>query len=229
MSVNKYNIGDIVNGHLILNFISNDGRNKVMLFRCGLCGSEFEKNVYVISSGATKSCGCKYAEVIAKRTTHGQAKIGKLTDTYRAWRSIKGRCLNPKNQKYHRYGGRGVKIYEGWVNNYQAFYDYIGDRPSPDMTVGRIDNDGHYEPGNVRWETGDEQANNKSSNVLIEYKGKTKTLNQWCVELGLKYSVVYSRYVTYGKTAEEAFQKQDRRTVRVINRDSVTGRIIKNS
>ena len=74
---------------------------------------------------------------------------------------MKHRCLNPNGTDYHRYGGRGITICEEWIDNFQAFYDYIGDRPSSLHSVDRIDNSGNYEPGNIRWATPTQQANNK--------------------------------------------------------------------
>ncbi|MET8113722.1 hypothetical protein [Streptomyces prasinus] len=71
------------------------------------------------------------------------------------------RCENPNNHAYARYGGRGISVHPEWRANFGAFLRDVGRRPSPDLSLDRIDNDGNYEPGNVRWATAKQQANNR--------------------------------------------------------------------
>ena len=78
-----------------------------------------------------------------------------------AWNALKNRCFSPINKSFKNYGGRGITVYSGWVNDFDAFYTYIGPKPTPKHSIDRIDNDGNYEPGNVRWATQLQQANNK--------------------------------------------------------------------
>lgn len=78
------------------------------------------------------------------------------------WRSMIRRCTNPTAASYPRYGARGIKVCERWMN-FDAYYDDVGDPPSPGMSLDRIDNDGDYEPGNVRWATAKEQSANRAA------------------------------------------------------------------
>jgi hypothetical protein len=117
----------------------------------------------------------------------------KSSPEYKSWSGIHDRCLNSNDKHYHRYGGRGIKIADVWVNDFEAFRAYVGFRPAPGYTIDRIDNDGNYEPGNVRWATGKEQARNRSSNRLIEFNGSKMPLAQACEQAGISVKTVRKR------------------------------------
>lgn len=85
---------------------------------------------------------------------------------YRAWVNMKFRCLSPKCEFYDRYGGRGIRVYEPWLTDFEAFFEHVGPRPTPRHSLDRIDNAGHYEPGNVRWATYEEQNRNRRISKL---------------------------------------------------------------
>lgn len=123
--------------------------------------------------------------------THGESQS--KTVEYTVWAHIKARCSNPKNQRWHRYGGRGIKICDEWANSYPAFLAAVGRRPSPKHSIERIDNDGHYEPGNVRWATMKEQGRNMRRNLLITFNGRTQCLQDWANELGCNYQRIQYR------------------------------------
>lgn len=116
-------------------------------------------------SGRTKSCGCLAAEAgvrnapiaHAAATKHGQH----LTRLYRAWTSMKSRCLTPSAGNYSRYGAKGVRVCDEWQRSFEAFADHVGEPPTPKHTLDRKNPFGNYEPGNVRWATPKEQANNR--------------------------------------------------------------------
>lgn len=113
---------------------------------------------------------------------------------YYVWRTMKARCLNPNNPKWERYGARGIKVHEPWVNDFQAFYNYVGPRPSDEHSIDRIDNDGHYEPGNVRWATAQEQVDNRECTLKVELSdGRVVTPKEAMEELGLTRGAFYAR------------------------------------
>jgi hypothetical protein len=140
-----------------------------------------------------KSCGCGIGESNRRRTKHGAAVNGRKDLLYSVWQGIKARCTNPDAEHYHRYGGRGVTMHPPWVEDYALFREYMGKRPAG-ATVDRIDNNGNYEPGNVRWATRKEQANNRVTNVVLEWEGQTMTLKQWAEHRGQKYGLLASRW-----------------------------------
>ena len=81
---------------------------------------------------------------------------------YRAWVSMKARCSNyPNRQDYKDYYARGIRVCELWQKSFEAFLSHIGPKPSPRHSVDRINNDGNYEPGNVRWATSSQQVANQ--------------------------------------------------------------------
>lgn len=132
------------------------------------CGTEKAVAGHYLRRGVSASCGCLQRELVSKRCrTHGAKK----TTEWRAWCAIKQRCFNPKNHAFKDYGARGITMCAEWRDSFEAFLAHVGHKPSPELTIERIDNNRGYEPGNVRWATRTEQEHNKRSTRLIEYRG----------------------------------------------------------
>lgn len=113
-------------------------------------------------------------------TRHGESgKTGRRSSEYNTLACMIQRCQNPNHDSFPHYGGRGIKIFEGWncLSKYPAFLAYMGRKPTPKHTIERIDNNGDYEPGNVRWATKKEQVSNKSDTVLLTFMGETLCRN----------------------------------------------------
>ena len=154
------------------------------------CGKHTKSFGTDLRSGRTKSCGCHARELINKiLTKHGMEK----STEYKSWQGAKARCYNVKNKKYHRYGGRGIKVCERWRNSFVNFIFDMGKKPSVKHTLDRIDNDGNYCPENCKWSTGVEQSNNRSTNTFIKYNGEHLTLAQWGKKTGIPANVISSR------------------------------------
>jgi len=112
----------------------------------------------------TQSCGCLNIE----RSRIENLKHGLKDHTlYRKWYHIKTRCYNPKSDSYYRYGGRGIKVCEEWLNDFKAFYDWsISNGWQEGLEIDRIDNDGNYEPINCRYVTTTENNHNRNISKL---------------------------------------------------------------
>lgn len=110
------------------------------------------------------------------------------TPTYRTWKSMRQRCLFRTHVAYPRYGGRGITVCDRWREDYDAFYEDMGERP-PKTTIERVDNNLGYSPENCQWATPLEQGHNKRNNYSIE--GSTLTDIQRVT--GLSYSTLQYR------------------------------------
>lgn len=159
------------------------------------CGAMTVRQGQSLCAGAAQSCGClrkeRVAEANAKRLRRHGETVGGQSRTYRAWCAMVARCTNPKSDAYPWYGGRGVSVCERWLD-FELFMKDMGRAPDG-MSIERTNYDGNYEPGNCRWATKIEQANNTRANVFLEWNGRKLTVAQWCRELGLKPATVYRR------------------------------------
>ena len=88
---------------------------------------------------------------------------------YSTWHTMKNRCLNPNATNYKNYGGRGIQIADEWINNFEMFAYHMGDKPSPNHSLDRVDNDWGYYPENCRWASSSKQQQNSRS--IINAKG----------------------------------------------------------
>lgn len=145
--------------------------------------------------GAIKSCGClkKQQDRINLTANHSHKMSG--TRIYQEWQGMKGRCYNPNDPRFDRWGGRGIEVCEEWRNSFESFYEWaLANGYKENLTIDRIDNDGDYTPSNCRWATQQEQSRNRSSNINITIGNATKTLTEWCEIFELPYKTIVARY-----------------------------------
>ena len=162
-------------------------RKWICLCVCGNTKAVYTSN---LTQGLSVSCGCYLIDrIVSTKTTHGRNR----TPEHRAWCSMKGRCYDAKNKRYARYGGRGIRVCERWLNSFQAFFDDVGPKPSPKHQLDRINNDGHYELGNVRWATTTEQSRNRSNTIFLELDGQTLSLGEWAEKMSIAHSILANR------------------------------------
>lgn len=93
----------------------------------------------------------------------------RATPEYSIWSGMIQRCKNPDHVGYKNYGGRGIRVCDRWLYSFESFIEDVGERPGPEYSLDRIDNDGNYEPGNCRWADRKTQAANKRPRGLAIY------------------------------------------------------------
>lgn len=146
-----------------------ESRNGHSMWKCQCdCGKFKVVMGYKLINGNTKSCGCYKSEFVAnKNYKHGYGTTN--NKVYNTYHHIKQRCNNSNNKDYQNYGGRGIAMCDEWLNDFEVFYDYATNLPNYGeegfSSIDRINNDGNYEPGNIRWATSKMQNNNRHRKV----------------------------------------------------------------
>lgn len=169
----------------------------------------------------TKS-NAERVERLHRRVVLGDANAGELppprrqlahgrsfTPEYRAWQTMRLRCLNPSNRAYPAYGGRGIAVCDRWRDDFEAFLADVGPKPSPRHEIDRIDNNRGYEPGNCRWVTRSQNDRNRRSTLWVEYRGERRRLIDLCEQFGTWPDTVKFR-LKHGWTMEAAVETPTR-------------------
>lgn len=182
-----YDHGDRIGDLVFLEEVEQIKNDRFAVFRC-FCGKEFRVRIDHVRRGARTSCGCvgKLARIIKS----GQNPKHKHLSEYHAYFHAKDRCNNRKSASYPDYGGRGIKFR---FTSFQEFIDHIGPKPTPKHSIDRINNNGHYEIGNVRWATSEIQNRNTRHNVYLEFNGKRLTIKDWSAETTIHWETIRRR------------------------------------
>jgi hypothetical protein len=164
------------------------------------CGKTTIVGIGALRGGYIQSCGCLRLERLRqKELKHGD--VG--SKEYKAWCSMKARCLNANNVGYKNYGGRGITVCARWMDSYENFLADMGRAPSPKHSVGRIDNKANYEPWNCRWETRGQQMRNTRRNLIVTIFGHTGPLVEVSEKIGVSYQRMF-KLMKDGRSAQEA-------------------------
>lgn len=183
------NIGKTFGFLTVTSLEPSNGRHTMVGIRC-VCGIEKKVRFSHIGHG-TQSCGCKrVSSRVSKVKTHGHHLGGKTSKTKNAYNSMFSRCYREKNDSYERYHSRGIKVCDRWLfgeedkTGFVCFLNDMGDPPTKDHSLDRINNDLGYSPENCRWATWEQQHNNRENSRYIEYNGENLTITQWAKKLG---------------------------------------------
>lgn len=132
------------------------------------------------------------SDSIKRRQRATQHRLS-ASPTYAAWENMIQRCTNPNSASWLRYGGRGITVCARW-SDFRNFLADMGERPSSNHSLDRIDNDSGYHPENCKWATKAQQCNNKSNNIVVDLDGKLLTLKEASMATGISYSKLQRRY-----------------------------------
>lgn len=166
--------------------------------RCD-CGTERAVDGGSLRTGRSLGCiGCHPGR--GNRRTHGGCK----TRLYTIWTRMRGRCENPSDPAFPRYGGRGIGVCEAWADfaAFRAWAESAG--YGDDISIDRIDNDQGYAPGNCRWATPTEQNRNRRDNRRVNYRGESLLASELAERHGLPADVVKNRVWRYRWDVERA-------------------------
>lgn len=165
------------------------------------CGSKPKKiRQDGLKSGVVESCGCLQKE---RTTKHGMTE----SIHYDRWKNMIDRCVNEKCSAYENYGGRGIKVCDRWLS-LPNFIEDMSEGYFEGAEIDREDNDGNYEPGNVRWATRSENNDNRRSGRKLTFNGKTQSQRAWAKELGLKDQLIDDRISNLGWSVERALTEK---------------------
>jgi hypothetical protein len=120
---------------------------------------------------------------------------------FRSWQKAKNRCLNPRHDKFPRYGGRGIKMCQRWLDSFENFWEDMGLTWALGLELDRENNDGDYCKENCRWVTHIVNCNNRPQAKKLTYLGVTKTVTEWSLQFGMKRRLILER-ISYGWTPE---------------------------
>jgi hypothetical protein len=210
--VTEVEIGQVFGAWEILEKLDYKQKYKCICQACGVTTQNIR--VYDLIKGKTLMC---------KSCSQQKSQDIERPIEYHTWMAMTQRCYNPNSKDYKNYGARGITVCDLWRDSFEAFYMMVGQRPEPHYTIERIDTNGNYEPGNVRWATRDEQTRNQRSNVKLTLRGETKTVSEWALHPDCPVSqfTIYKR-LKRGWDDEKAVFTPSKKNVNGINTSNIS-------
>lgn len=158
------------------------------------CGNEHTVFTQNLKNGSVRSCGCQ-----SHPTKHGMTN----TRVYQTWAAMKSRCRSQSYHAHKHYAGKGVAVCNEWLQ-FEAFYEWaLKNGYKDDLTLDRVDNSKGYEPSNCRFVTIADQQRNKTSNRIVTFQGKTKSICQFADDIGIARATLCNR-LSRGWSVEKA-------------------------
>jgi hypothetical protein len=187
------------------------GRRRVMV-QCK-CGTVKPVVVKDLLAGSYRSCGCYRATLLKEglHSTHRHWVNRRPSPEYQSWNQAKQRCHNPLHAEYGKYGAKGIRMCERWLNSFEAFLEDMGPRPHPDMSLDRIDNTKGYEPGNCRWATKAEQAKNRQMRSKAKKIADMRTEAARLLALADEFEASSEIHLVRRKHSADAWEAEMRR------------------
>ena len=153
--------------------------------KCDCGGERIAMQKAFASGGRMRSCGCANRHAVVHNLSN--------SPEYRHWINMISRCENPNTPGYEHYGGRGISVCKRWRHSFEAFFQDMGERPSPQHSVDRIDVNGNYEPDNCRWADPHTQGRNTRCNHIVVFQGREMTLAEAADHSPVTYNTVLYR------------------------------------
>lgn len=192
---------------LATELVGRDKNGKTIWSCVCQCGNIVKTLGDRLRSGHTKSCGCLQKDTVRKnKTIHGYTTKKSCTSEYKSWHAMIQRCTNPNSAGFGDYGGRGITFCDRW-RVFANFIADMGDKPRPELSLDRIDNNGNYEPENCKWSTRSEQMSNQRlrKNKTSQFKGVylDSQCNRWKA-----YGILNGKRISLGRfdTESEAYE-----------------------
>lgn len=180
---------ELGNWHVLSYAGQSSGGQSLWMCRCR-CGTVKKIRGNHIQDGNTKWCKKCLPEI---RITHGATRGGQDSPAYTAWLNMLQRCYNPRKTSFPYYGARGIQVCESWRHSFSTFLSNMGEKPSPNHSIERRDNNGPYSPENCYWATKATQSRNRRGNRWLTFRGETKIMRDWATDLGMRYLTLWNR------------------------------------